>query len=378
MKNLKSIFLKIFLLIVILFCFYNYKSHTVDIKEIIESYKQPLEKWPSPFIDKGIPWKEFEPLEMDTLFYETQELPEVILGKMLFFDPKLSSSNQISCSSCHDPELGWTDHRSVSLGHDHQLGRRNAPSLYNSAFKDKMFWDGRASSLEEQIAGPLEAHNEMSFNKDLVVKKLSKIKGYKSLFKNAYGNEKITYERITKAIAAFERTIKSQPGRFDKFINGNYSTLTDKEIYGMHIFRTKARCMNCHYGKYFTDEKFHNIGLTYYKREFEDLGLYETTKDPKDVGKFKTPSLRDLLLTRPWMHNGFMDNLTGIINLYNNTLLINNPTKEQKLKDPMYPVIDSLIIPLNLKQDEIEALESFLEVLSSSRYKMQRPDFPKK
>lgn len=378
MKNKKTILIKTLLFIFFLGCFYNYKNHTDDIKEIIESYKQPLDKWPSPFIDKGIPWKEFEPIERDSLFYETQDQPEVILGKMLFFDPKLSASNQISCSSCHDPELGWTDHRSVSLGHDHQLGKRNAPSLYNAAAKDKMFWDGRASSLEQQIAGPLEAHNEMNFNKELVVKKLSKINGYQKLFTDAYGNKQITYDKIIKAIAAFERTIKSQPSRFDKFIEGNYSALSEKEIYGMHIFRTKARCMNCHYGKYFTDEKFHNIGLTYYKREYEDLGLYETTKNPEDVGKFKTPSLRDLLLTRPWMHNGLMDDLTGIINLYNKTLLINNPTKEQKLKDPIHPVVDTLIKPLNLNREEIDALRSFLEALSASRYKMGRPDFPKK
>ncbi|WP_128331996.1 cytochrome-c peroxidase [Apibacter sp. HY039] len=377
MKNNKTFLLKIAAIIFSLGIFLNHTDPEEDLKNIINSYKKPLENWPSPFVDKGIPWQEFEPLEVDSLYYETQEKPEVILGKMLFFDPKLSSSNQISCSNCHDPELGWTDHRTVSIGHDHQQGKRNAPSLYNAAFRDKLFWDGRASSLEEQIAGPLEAHNEMNISKKEVVEKLSKINGYKKLFQDAYGSEKVTYDKIAKAIATFERTIKSQPSRFDKFLKGNYSSLTDKEIFGMHIYRTKARCMNCHYGKYLTDEKFHNIGLTYYKREYEDLGLYDTTKNPLDVGKFKTPSLRDLLLTRPWMHNGLMDDLTGIINIYNITLRINNPSKEQKLKDPLHPVVDTLVVPLSLKINEIDALKSFLEALSGSRYKMSRPDFPK-
>ncbi|SUP53655.1 Cytochrome c551 peroxidase precursor [Weeksella virosa] len=154
------------------------------------------------------------------------------------------------------------------------------------------------------------------------------------------------------ALAEFQKTIKSQTSRFDKFIDGNYTALTDEEIYGMHIFRTKARCMNYHFGKNLTDESFHNIGLTYYKREYEDLGLYAITKNPDDTGKFKTPSLRDLMITRPWMHNGLFDTLEGIVNIYNSGMQMNSPTPEQKIADPMHSVTDSLLKPLNLSKVE--------------------------
>lgn len=357
---------------------FNKISTISDYTEIVNQYKQPIQYWPHAQVDDGIAWKEFEAIDIDTLYYETQELPEVVLGKALFFDPKLSKSNQVSCSSCHDPEMGWTDHRQVSLGNDHLLGARNTPSLYNIAERTSYFWDGRANTLEEQAGGPLSAHHEMDTDLYSLPEKIKKIEGYKPLFIEAFGDEKITYERIVGAIATFQRTIKSQPSRFDKFLKGEYQYLTDQEIYGMHLFRTKARCINCHNGKYFTDESFHNIGLTYYKREYQDLGRYLFTRNPDDVGKFKTPSLRDLLVTKPWMHNGLMDDLEGIVNLYNSGMHMIDPSPEEKAADPLFPITDSLMKPLSLNENEINALVAFLESLSGSYYKMERPDFPRK
>ncbi|WP_413513910.1 cytochrome-c peroxidase [Myroides odoratus] len=345
--------------------------------EIIESYKKPIAQWPKPTIDSGVDWVEFGSIQRDTAFFTTQELPEVQLGKMLFFDPKLSQSNQISCSTCHDPEMGWTDRRKVALGHDHLEGMRNTPSLYNIGNRKAFFWDGRATSLEEQAEGPLSAHNEMAMDVHLLPKKIHKIKAYKPLFKAAYGDEQVTYDRIVSALATFQRTIKSQPSRVDQFVDGKYNAMTDQEIYGMHLFRTKGRCMNCHHGPDLTDDKFHNIGLTYYNRKFQDLGRYEITKDPEHVGQFKTPSLRDLLLTRPWMHNGFFDNLEGIVNIYNSGMHMIDPTPEKKEADPLYPFTDPLMQPLKLDREEVKAIVAFLESLSGSRYKMKRPDFPR-
>lgn len=346
--------------------------------DIVASYKKAISHWPTPNIDKGVKWSEFSSIKRDSNYFKEQERPEVILGKMLFFDPKLSKSDQISCSSCHDPEMGWTDRRRVSIGNNHLLGNRNTISLYNVADRKAFFWDGRAKNLEEQASGPLGAHHEMDMDVKTLPSKIRKIKGYRPLFKKAYGNDKITYQQIVKAIAAFQKTIKSQPSRFDQFIDGNYNALSDKEIYGMHIFRTKGRCMNCHNGKNLTDESFHNIGLVYYKRKYEDLGLYNSTKKPEDIGKFKTPQLRDLLLTRPWMHNGLFDDLEGIVNLYNSGMHMIDPSAEQKLEDPNYPVTDSLMQPLHLTKDEKIALVSFLESLSGTKYKMRRPEFPTK
>lgn len=346
------------------------------IQDIVNSYKNNISLWPKPIIDKGVEWKEFASIQVDTAYFTTQDKSEVILGKMLFFDPKLSGSNQISCSSCHDPEMGWTDRRKVSLGNNHLEGTRNTQSLYNIAERTSFFWDGRSKTLEDQANGPLSALHEMDMDITKLPSKLSQYKGYKKLFKDAYGDDKITNKRIVEALANFQRAIKSQPSRFDKFIDGNYKALTDQEIYGMHLFRTKARCMNCHNGKYLTDESFHNIGLTYYKRKFEDLGRYEITKNPEDVGRFKTPSLRDLLNTRPWMHNGFFDDLDGLINLYNSGMHMIDPSVEEKEKDPLFPFTDPLLQPLNLTKEEKLALKSFLEAMNGSRYKMDRPKFP--
>nr|WP_160136221.1 cytochrome c peroxidase [Chryseobacterium sp. c4a] len=346
------------------------------IEDIVKSYKKAISDWPKPNIDYGIKWQEFSPIKTDSAFFTEQDKPNVILGKMLFFDPKLSQSNQISCSSCHDPEMGWSDRRQVALGNNHLLGNRNTISLYNIAERKSFFWDGRAKTLEEQAAGPLGAHHEMAMDVKILPSKIQALKGYKPLFKNAYGDEKVTYDRIVKAIADFQKTIKSQPSRFDKFLEGKYNALSDEEIYGMHIFRTKARCMNCHSGQYLTDESFHNIGLTYYKRKYEDLGLYNITKKAEDVGKFKTPQLRDLMLTQPWMHNGFFGELEGIVNIYNSGMHMIDPSPEIKEKDPLYPVTDPLLKPLKLTKEEKKALISFLEALSGTKYKMRRPEFP--
>lgn len=344
---------------------------------LITRYKQPIASWPKPTIDSGIAWQEFESIPKDSLYFQTQEQPLVVLGKMLFFDPKLSQSNQISCSTCHDPEMGWTDRRRVALGHDHLQGNRNTPSLYNVAHRKSLFWDGRASTLEEQAQGPLTAHNEMAMDVGYLPEKLRKIKGYAPYFEEAFGDANPTYDRILTALAIFQKTIKSQRSRVDLFIDGNYNALTDQEIYGMHLFRTKGRCMNCHYGKDLTDDAFHNIGLTYYKRQYQDLGRYEVTQNPEHVGQFKTPSLRDLLNTRPWMHNGLFDDLEGIVNIYNSGMHRIDPSKEKKLADPLYPVTDTLMKPLDLTQDEKKAMVTFLEALSGSRFKMKRPDIPR-
>lgn len=356
----------------------NYTANNPTYDSIVQLYKKPIQQWPAPTIDEGVTWNEFESIPRDSTYFKTHELPEVILGKMLFFDPKLSKSNQISCSTCHDPELGWADRRRVGLGNDHLQGARNTMSLFNIADRTSFFWDGRATSLEDQLKEPISAHHEMAMNIDSVAFKIAKINDYKPLFKNAFGSEEITFNKIAKALATFQKTIKSQPSRFDKFIDGKHDALTNQEIFGMHVFRTKARCMNCHSGKHLTDESFHNIGLTYYKRDYEDLGRYEITKLPEDVGKFKTPSLRDLLLTRPWMHNGLFDNLEGVVNLYNSGMHMINPTPEQKKQDSLYPVTDELLQPLNLTKEEKKALVAFLESLNGTQFKMRRPDFPTK
>lgn len=345
------------------------------IDSIAALYRQPLSKWPQPTIDSGVKWQEFASLPgVDSSYFTLMEQPDVKLGKLLFFDPLLSGSNQISCSSCHDPQLSWTDKRSVALGHDHQQGSRNTLSLLNVAARKSLFWDGRSLTLESQAFSPISAHHEMAADPAELGAELGAIAGYRQLFADAYGDESVTFDRIVEALGAFQRTITSRRSRFDRFLDGEYDRMTNQEIYGMHLFRTKARCMNCHHGQQLTDEGFHNIGLTYYKRKYEDLGRYLVTNDSEDVGKFRTPSLRDVMHTNPWMHNGLFDNITGVLNMYNSGMQMNTATPEQKEADPLYPVTDPLMKKLNLTKEEIAALETFLEAITATQYKMRRPE----
>ena len=338
-------------------------------------YTRPLSAWPRPFIDSGVAWKEFVALAPDTTLPRLLQDPKINLGRTLFFDPRMSRSSQISCSSCHDPDLAWGDGRTVSLGNDHLQGTRNTLSLLNVTTHKQYFWDGRAASLEAQALGPVSAHHEMDMDPERLPKKLRQVKGYRTLFKLAYGDEHITFAKITAAIAAFESTIHSRTSRFDQFAMGNYGRLSDEEIKGLHLFRTKARCMNCHYGQYFSDDAFHNIGLTYYKRKYEDLGRYNVTKDPADVGRFRTPSLRDVMLTRPWMHNGLFDDIDGVLNIYNSGMHMMKPKPGQE-NDPLFPQTDPLMQKLNLTPDEKKAIVAFLHSITGVPYKMKRPELP--
>ncbi len=341
-------------------------------------YEKPVAEWPRPDIDSGVVWAEFKSLPgTDTSYFRTIAQPQVKLGKLLFFDPLLSSSSQISCSSCHDPHLSWGDGRRVSLGSDHLQGTRNTPSLLNIGQRKSFFWDGRAFSLEDQATFPIEAHHEMNMDAKQLGPKLGAIKAYRALFKDAYGTEDISTEKIVSALAAFQKTITSRRSRFDKFLDGDYKAMTDEEIHGMHLFRTKARCMNCHNGQFLTDESFHNIGLTYYKRKYEDLGRYNLTSNPEDVGRFKTPSLRDVMHNAPWMHNGLFNDITGIVNLYNSGMHMIDPKPEQKQQDRLYPYTDPLLKKLNLTRDEIKAVVAFMDAITATQYKMQRPELPR-
>jgi len=357
--------------------FLNFDSALDQNDQLRVLYSKPIAKWPKPTLDSAVVWQELAALPYDVSFLEEQQKPLPALGKLLFFDPRLSGSNQVSCSSCHDPQLGWADGRDIALGNDHRQGPRNTISITNVAQRKALFWDGRASSLEEQALGPLLAQHEMAADLKRLPRKIAAIRGYEVYFKNAFGDTKVTVTRMLEALRAFQNTIKGRRSRFDEFVDGDYAKLSDQEIQGLHLFRTKARCMNCHNGPYFTDHDFHNIGLTYYKRELQDLGRYAITKDPKDVGRFQTPMLRDVMHTFPWMHTGLFDDIKGLLSMYNSGMQMVNPTEEEKQQDPLFPVTDPLMKPLGLSVTEIDALAAFLESITATAYKMDRPQLPR-
>lgn len=335
-------------------------------KELISKYRQPIAEWPPFEVDESVDANEIGLLpSLPEVEWHTQQTEE--LGKFLFFDPRLSSSQQIACGSCHDPNLGWGDGRRVSFGHDRVRGKRNAMTLLNAARFDELFWDGRADGLLDLILIPLQSEIEMDADIDDVLQRIRDIPEYQIKFEEAFDDETINEERIAIAIASFVRSIRSSPSDFDHFVNGDRQRLTDQEIEGLHLFRTKARCMNCHHGPLFSDGEFHHTGLSYYGRRFEDRGRYEATGEEEDMSKFRTPSLRDVEFTGPWMHNGLFTNFTGVLNMYNHGVTFNSRVRERS------PPLSPLIKPLDLSDEEIESLEAFLKTLGRIPYFMEAP-----
>jgi cytochrome c peroxidase len=349
-----------------------------SIAELRALYSGDPAKWPAPDVDESVKnFKDIGYLGRPTYPKDNPHSEEKEkLGKLLFFDPRLSASKQIACASCHDPELGWGDGRRVAYGHDRQTGKRNAMTLLNVAFYESFFWDGRAKSLEDQAKFPIQDHLEMNQNLNTMVKHVSQIKGYKPLFKQAFGDDKVTLDKIQKAIATFERSIISTNSRFDAFVKGNSKALKDDEVLGMHLFRTKARCINCHNSPLFSDNQFHNDGQTLLGSKMEDLGRYNVTKKLEDLGKFRTPSLRETNITGPWMHHGNFPSLKDVVEFYN----LGNPSPIQKaavVPDSFRNVPKSSILrKLNLTLEEQQALEAFLRSISTRVNKIIPPTLP--
>jgi len=338
-------------------------------------------KWPTPILDPmavphfaeigHLPKVEFP---ADNLY----SVDKALLGKTLFYDPRLSGSNQIACASCHDPELGWTDNKTLSFGHDRQLGSRNAMTIMNIAFAKSLFWDGRAESIEKQSHMPIEDQKEMNEHIDIATEKIAKIKGYEELFEKAFGSKSITKDKIGKAIATFERTLISPQSKFDKFIDGQSALFSNDEVIGLHLFRTKAQCMNCHNSGYFSNNQFENNGTSLLGSRQQDLGRYLVTKDLKDVGKFRVPSLREVTRTGPWMHNGAFTPLRDVLTFYSN----GNPEPPKK-KSTVHEGItltsqkSEMLKFLDLSSQEITQLEAFLHTLSTRNQRITPPVLPK-
>lgn len=388
MKNVLSWFLVLLIMVFFLNnCFSSKVQKDISQKASFIANLRKLyasgdaSKWPKPLIDP----------EAKPYFMEIGHLPEVqfpqdnpyssekaFLGKTLFYDPRLSGSNQIACASCHDPELGWTDNRTLSYGHDRQLGTRNSMTILNVAHATSLFWDGRAGSLEEQSHMPIQDLKEMNGHIEIAAGKIAKIKGYESLFEKAFGSKTVTKEKIAQAIATFERTIKSPPSKFDQFIDGKIDVYSDNEVMGLHIFRTKANCISCHNSGYFSNNRFENIGTSLLGSKQEDLGRYLVTKKPEDAGKFRVPSLREVTRTGPWMHNGAFMPLADVIQFYNK----GNPEPPKK-RSTVYEgvTLDShkseILRLLELTDLEMLQLEAFLGTLSTRTQRINPPPMPK-
>lgn len=276
------------------------------------------------------------------------------LGKLLYFDKRLSSDGTVSCASCHQVASGFADHTRVARGIEGRKGSRNSPTLINTAYQQHLFWDGRAGSLEEQAKGPIANDREMTLAATAddahrqCQERIQTIAGYRTFFKEVFGSEDCSVDDIAKAIATFERTLLSGNSPYDRYMAGDKTAMTPEQIEGFMIFK-KAACIACHRGFNFTEGRFANIGVGMDKPT-PDVGRYAITKDPKDWGAFKTPTLRDVSRTYPYMHDGSLATLEEVVEYYDRGGI---PNKK----------LDSLIRPLGMTPEQKKALVSFLRAL---------------
>jgi cytochrome c peroxidase len=273
---------------------------------------------------------------------------KILLGKQLYFDKRLSKDNTVSCASCHDPAKGWSDAGPTSVGINGQKGGRRSPPVSNAAYLPLQFWDGRAPSLEEQAKGPIQNPVEMGNTHDVMIKTVGNIPGYVEEFKTVFGPDPMTTDQVAQAIASFERTVVTTDSPFDRFIRGSEDALTEQEKWGLEIFNGKGHCTACHWGSNFTDGRFHNIGVRPQDPAKPDEGRFEITKDPSDRRAFKTPTVRDAALRAPYLHDGSVQSLESLVELYD------------RGGDTEDPNLDPLLVPLNLNTSEKSALVAFM------------------
>jgi cytochrome c peroxidase len=273
----------------------------------------------------------------------------VSLGEKLFFEPRLSASGLISCGTCHNPALDWSDGLPRAVGHQMKVLARRTPSIANLAWGELYFWDGRAASLEEQALGPITSAEEMNLTPTELVARIQGIPAYRPLFDAAYPGEGITPETIAKALASFERSVVSGPSAFDRWVAGDDDAISASAKRGFALFEGEARCATCHSGWRFTDDSFHDIGVP-----GDDRGRAKILEGlPVLEHAFKTPGLRDIARRAPYMHDGSEATLDAVIELY----ALGGRARR--------PSLSSEITPLELDAQERRDLIAFLETLTS-------------
>lgn len=285
---------------------------------------------------------------------------KVSLGKQLFFDPRLSSNNQMSCATCHDPDKGFGDRLKTGKGHQGKKLLRNTQTILNVAYYSKLFWDGRSTSLEEQALIPIQSIDEMNQNLSKLESELNAIPGYVKQFKKVFGT-KVTHDGIAKALAAFQRTLVTGPSAYDRYVAGEEKALSNEAKRGMDLFFGEAGCSECHPAPTFTDGKFYRLGVS-----FTDKGLEVVTGKKKDRYRFRTPSLRNVAETAPYMHDGSLKTLGDVVTFY---------YRGVPKRTPDGLALD--IPPLTGNSfSEITDLVEFLHALSGKAPKITKPKLP--
>ena len=278
----------------------------------------------------------------------------VELGKKLFFDPRLSGDGNMSCATCHNPLLGWSDGLPTGKGVKSMVLDRASPTVVNTAFNSIQMWDGRKKSLEEQAMGPMEATVEMNMDTQKLFAWLNGNDSYRSLFQGAFPGKPIDADSVSKAIASFERTVVSNTSPFDLWVAGRKDAMSSDQIRGFALFidPTKANCAACHAGPNFTDNSFHNLGLASFGKEAPDMGRYAQKPVPSLKGAFKTPTVREAANTAPYFHDGSAKTLDEVVEFYaKGGIVKTNLSKSMK--------------ELALSKEEKGQLVAFIHALSS-------------
>jgi cytochrome c peroxidase len=281
------------------------------------------------------------------------------LGRRLFFDPMLSIDKTVSCATCHLPERAFTDDKALAVGVMGRVGKRHSPSLVNRGFGRSHFWDGRSPTLEAQVLLPIEDPNEMAMTLPEAVTRLAADASYRDEFQAVFARP-VESADLARALASFLRTIKSTDSPYDRFVAGAADALSPEAQQGLQIFRIKARCIFCHVEPLFTDESLHNTGVAWRpdadasgSGSFQDNGRYVVTSVQRDLGKFKTPTLREIALTAPYMHDGSLKTLADVVEFYDQGGRRN-------------PFMTPLIRAIGLTAEEKQALVKFLESLTGT------------
>lgn len=282
------------------------------------------------------------------------------LGKMLFFDPRLSRSGVMSCATCHNPSFAFGDGLPTGVGHAHQPLARRTPTVLNLAWATKLFWDGRANSLEEQALGPIDAEAEMNMGSQNAVDRLKKIEGYRELAGRAYPGEAFDEKLVGRAIATYERGVVSGKAPFDRWIEGDEGAIPDQAKNGFILFNTKAKCADCHSGWNFTDHSFQDIGI-----DDGDIGRGKILPLKSMQHAFKTPGLRNIDQRGPFMHNGQEETLEEVVDFYN------------RGGDAQRPSVSKSVTKLGLTEDEKRDIVTFLKTLTSEDKPTELPTLPR-
>ncbi len=327
------------------------------------------------------------------------QTPEKIeLGKLLYFDNRLGGDASLSCATCHDPKFGWGEGNDICRGYPGTSHWRNCQTVINTAYYNKLFWAGSTNSLESQA--PVAARGGVSGNgeNDMMEERIRQVPEYVKRFNDVFGTEWPEIADAWRAISAFERDLVQRDTPFDQYMNGDQSALDDQAKHGLELFEGKAGCIRCHNGAFVTDEKYYNLGVPendrfddewllqvtfrfeqyakgvpeeIYRKTKTDLGLYYTTKNKQDMGKFRTATLRYLTYTPPYMHNGIFYTLEEVIDFYD------QGGGEDAIEKPFgFATKTPLLEPLNLSGEEKAALVAFLESLTGEEIIMKPPPMP--